>query len=138
MVKEVQGMEKGELKMNHLIFGLLIGTIFSFLPLYFLELPDEAFFTLALFNILFASLIFPLNGTLTKKIFILVIGNIIGLVWNYLFCLFAYSAANSLGSLFSIPYIILSPFINLVWIVTFWAMSLTFLAPSERRVEGEI
>jgi hypothetical protein len=138
MVKEVQGMEKGELKMNHLIFGLLIGTIFSFLPLYFLELPDEAFFTLALFNILFASLIFPLNGTLTKKIFILVIGNIIGLVWNYLFYLFAYSAANSLGSLFSIPYIILSPFINLVWIVTFWAMSLTFLAPSERRVEGEI
>lgn len=130
-------MEKGELKMNHLIFGLLIGTTFSFLPLYFLKLPDEAFFKLALFNILFASLIFPLNGTLTKKIFILVIGNIIGLVWNYLFYLFAYAAANSLGNLFSIPYMILSPFMNLVWIVTFWAVSLTFLAPSKRRVKGK-
>jgi hypothetical protein len=131
-------MEKGELKINHLIFGLLIGTTFSLFPLYFLKLPNEAFFTLALFNILFASLIFPLNGTLTKKIFILLMGNIVGLIWNYLFYVFAYTAANSLGNLFSIPYIILSPFINLVWIVTFWAMSLTFLAPSKKRVECEI
>jgi hypothetical protein len=63
----------------------------------------------------------------------LVVGNIIGLIWNYLFYLFANAAADSFGNLFSIPYIILSPFINLVWIVTFWAVSLTMLAPSKMR-----
>jgi hypothetical protein len=131
--KEFGEMEKGELKMNHLIFGLLIGTTFSFLLLYFLRLPDETIFTLVLFNFLFASLIFPLNGRLVKKIFMLFMGNIVGLVWNNLFYLFAYTAANSFGNLFSIPYIILSPFINLVWIVTFWAISLTMLAPSKKR-----
>jgi hypothetical protein len=131
-------MEKGEVKMNHLIFGLLIATTFSFLPPYFLKLPNETFFTLVFFNFLFTSLIFPLNGAFAKKIFILVTGNIVGLAWNYLFYLFSYTAVDFLGNLFSIPYIILSPFINLVWIVSFWAMSLTFLASSKRRVEGEI
>jgi hypothetical protein len=129
-------MGEGKLKMDHLIFGLLAGTTFSCLLWYFLRLPDENAFTLALFNFLFASLIFPLNGTLTKKISMLVIGNIIGLIWNYLFYLFAYTAANSFGNLFSIPYIILGPFINLVWIVAFWAMSLTWLTPSKRKVDG--
>jgi hypothetical protein len=127
-------MEEGKLKMDHLVFGLLFGITFSCLLLYFLRLPDETAFTLALFNFLFASLIFPLNGRLTKKIFMLFIGNIIGLIWNHLFYLFAYTAANSFGNLFSIPYIILSPFINLVWIVAFWAISLTWLTPSKREV----
>lgn len=127
-------MEKSEWKKGHLIFGLLIGTAFSFLPLYFLQLPLEPLVMLMLFNFLFVPLIFPLNGTLIKKVFILIIGNIMGLVWNYLFYLFAYTAANSLGSLFSIPYIILSPFLNLVWIVSFWAMSLTSLTPSKEKL----
>ena len=122
------------MKMDHLVFGLLFGITFSCLLLYFLRLPGETVFTLALFNFLFASLIFPLNGRLTKKIFMLFIGNIIGLIWNHLFYLFAYTAANSFGNLFSIPYIILSPFINLVWIVAFWAISLTWLTPSKREV----
>jgi hypothetical protein len=126
------GMENGELKMNHLIFGLLMGTAFSFLPL-LLRLPDETILTIVLFNFLFVSLLFPLNGMLKKKMFMLVIGNIIGLIWNYLFYLFAYTAAGSFGNFFSIPYMILSPFINLVWIVAFWAMSLTMLASSKRR-----
>jgi hypothetical protein len=126
-------MEEGKLKIDHLIFGLFVGTTFSCLLLYFLRLPDETAFTLALFNFLFASLIFPLNGTLTKKIFMLFMGNIVGLVWNHLFYLFAYTAASSFGNLFSIPYIILSPFLKLVWIVAFWAISLTMLAPSKRR-----
>ncbi|MGQ9531074.1 MAG: hypothetical protein ACUVQX_02315 [Candidatus Bathycorpusculaceae bacterium] len=130
-------MEKYKLKINHLIFGLLAGIPLSCLLLYFLELPDETAFTIALFNFLFVSLIFPLNGTLIKKIFMLVIGNIVGLIWNYLFYLFAYAAADAFGSIFSIPYIILSPFVKLVWIVSFWAMSLTILAPSKGKVEGE-
>lgn len=127
-------MEKGEWKIGHLIFGLLIGTAFSFLFLYFLKLPSETLVTLVLFNFLFSSLIFPLDGAITKKVFIHVIGNVMGLVWNYLFYLFAYAAADTLGNLFSIPYIILSPFLNLVWVVSFWAVSLTWLAPSKEKL----
>jgi hypothetical protein len=60
-------------------------------------------------------------------VFMLLVGNVVGLVWNYLFCLFASTAADNLGSIFNIFYIILSPFINLVWIVSFWSISLTVL-----------
>jgi hypothetical protein len=107
----------------------------SFFFLAFVFFPSEPSVMLMLYNFLFASLIFPLNGALTKKVFILAIGNIVGICWNYLFYLFAYAAANSpLGYLFSIPYIILSPFLNLVWVVSFWAVSLTLLAPSKERL----
>lgn len=126
-------MEKSGWRIDHLIFGLLIGTAFSSLPLYFLHIPLEPLVTLMLFNFLFSSLIFPLNGALPKKVFILVIGDVMGLVWNYLFYLFAYTAADTLGNLFSIPYIILSPFLNLVWVVSFWAVILTWLTTSKEK-----
>jgi hypothetical protein len=88
---------------------------------------------LALFNFLFTSLIFPLNGSLIRKVFMLLVGNVVGLVWNHLFCLFASSVAENLGSVFNIFYMVLSSFMNLVWIVSFWSISLTLLGSSKPR-----
>jgi hypothetical protein len=61
----------------------------------------------------------------------LLAGNIIGLLWNYLFSMFVATVANYFGEFFNTVYIILNPFVNLVWIVSFWSISLTVLANSK-------
>jgi len=62
----------------------------------------------------------------------LLAGNIIGLLWNYLFSMFVVTVVNYFGRFFDIVYIILNPFVNLVWIVSFWSISLTVLANSKK------
>jgi len=66
----------------------------------------------------------------------LLIGDVIGLLWNYLFSLLAYTVVYHFGEFFNTLYIILSPFLNLVWIVSFWSISLTALANSKNRKVG--
>jgi len=134
---------KGELKMKedkwrikHLIFGYFTGAIASYMLLSSPDISTESALMLMIFNFLFVSLIFPLNGTLKTKLSMLLIGNVTGLVWNNLFSLFAYTVAYYLGEIFNTLYIILSPIINLVWIVSFWSISLTALANSKNTRAG--
>jgi hypothetical protein len=87
---------------------------------------------LLIFNFLFVSLIFPLDGTLTRKLSMLFAGNAIGLLWNYVFSLFVASVATYFGEFFNTLYIILNPFVNLIWIVSFWSISLTALVNSKK------
>lgn len=91
---------------------------------------------LIVFNLLFASLMFPLEGSFARKTCLLLIGNVVGLFWNYLFFLFAFLGVNLFGEGFNVLYLIFNPFANLVWIVSFWSISLTALAKSESRRQG--
>jgi len=50
--------------------------------------------------------------------------------------LFAYTLAYYLGESFNTLYIILSPFINLIWIVSFWSITLTALTNSKKQKAG--
>jgi hypothetical protein len=129
-------MQTNEWKINHLIFGFFVGAIASYMLLSSPYTSNESAYMLIIFNFLFVSLTFPLNGTLKKKLFMLIVGNVIGLFWNYLFSLFAYSVAYHFGELFNTFYIVLSPFLNLVWIVSFWSISLTALTNSKNRKVG--
>jgi len=124
-------MKENEWKVNHLIFGFSVGAIASYMLLSSSFVSSESVYMLIIFNFLFVSLTFPLDGTLTRKISMLLIGNIIGLFWNYLFSLFAYTVAYYLGDFFNTVYIILSPFVNFIWIVSFWSISLTALTNSK-------
>jgi hypothetical protein len=124
-------MEENGLRISHLLFGFLIIAVISYLLLFSSVFNSESVYMLVIFNFLFVSLTFPLDGTLTRKISMLLIGNVVGLFWNYLFSLFAYTVAYYVGGFFSTLYIILSPFVNLVWIVSFWSISLTALANSK-------
>lgn len=90
---------------------------------------------LTIFNFFFISLIFPLKGKLEKKIMLLFVGNIVGLLWNNIFSLFAYAAVYYIGEIFNVIYIILNPFLNLIWIVSFWAISLSFLVSSKDNMD---
>jgi len=126
-------MKESELRINHLIFGFSIVAIASYMLLSSPYISNQLAFTLIMFNFLFLSLTFPLNATLTRKLCMLLIGNIIGVIWNYLFSLFAGTVATYFGESFNVLYIILNPFLNLIWIVSFWSISLTVLANSKNR-----
>jgi hypothetical protein len=129
-------MKENEWKVNHLIFGFSVGAIASYMLLSSSFVSSESVYMLIIFNFLFVSLTFPLDGTLTRKLSMLLIGNIIGLFWNYLFSLFAYTVAYYLGDFFNTVYIILSPFVNFIWIVSFWSISLTALTNSKDKKQG--
>ena len=129
-------MKESGWTMNHLIFGFFIGAIASYAILSSPHISNESAWMLTIFNFFFISLTFPLNGALTRKLCMLLIGDVIGLLWNYLFSLLAYTVVYHFGEFFNTLYIILSPFLNLVWIVSFWSISLTALANSKNRKVG--
>ncbi len=129
-------MEENSWRIDHLLFGFFIVAIISYVLLFSFFVSNESVYMLIIFNFLFVSLTFPLDGTLTRKISMLLIGNVVGLFWNYLFSLFACTVAYYLGGFFNSLYIILSPFVNLVWIVSFWSLSLTALTNSKKQKAG--
>jgi hypothetical protein len=91
----------------------------------------ESTITLVIFNFLFASLTFQLNGALSRKLGILVIGNLIGIFWNLVFYYFSLSGSLYLGRSFDALYTIIYPILNLMWVVPFWSMSLSFLPKTQ-------
>lgn len=119
--------------MRHLICGFATGTIIFLIFYYLFYLRGDSLQFLILFNFLFVSAIFPLNGPLRKKMVLLLTGNLIGLLWNNILYLFALSAAEHFGGIFNTLYFILSPFLNLVWIVSFFSVSLTYISPSKNK-----
>jgi hypothetical protein len=129
-------MKENEWRIGHLLFGFFVVAIVSYVLLSSSFVSSESVYMLIIFNCLFVSLTFPLNETLPKKLSMLLIGNVIGLFWNYLFSLFASTVAYNLGDFFNTLYMVLSPFINLVWIVSFWSMSLAAFANSKNKKQG--
>jgi hypothetical protein len=122
-------------KVRHLLLGFPIGALISYMLLFFPYNGNKSAPMLIIFNFLFISLIFPLNGPLKAKIFLLLMGNAIGFLWNNLFWLFAHHVVDFLGEPFNTLHMILSPMINLIWIVSFWSISLTVLAHSKTKKE---
>jgi hypothetical protein len=83
--------------------------------------------SLVIFNVLFISLPFQLNGSLTRKFCLLALGNMTGFCWNFVFNSFAVAATAFFGKIFFSVYTIFFPFLSSIWIVSIWALSLTFL-----------
>jgi hypothetical protein len=129
-------MKKSGFRVDHLVLGFASGAVISSVLLFFCHVSHESAFMLLVFNFLFTSLIFPLNGALTRKLPMLLAGNVICLIWNDLFSLFAAVVANRFGEFFEIAYTILNPFVNLIWVVSFWSISLTVLANSKTKSGG--
>ncbi len=87
----------------------------------------ESTVVLLIFNVLFVSLAFQLNGKFSLKLGLLALGNLMGFLWNFTFNSFALAGVASVGETFNNFYIIIYPFMNSFWIVSFWSLSLTFL-----------
>jgi hypothetical protein len=87
---------------------------------------------LVIFNLLFVSIIFQLNGSLDLKFGILAFGNFVGVCWNYFFINFFKDFGSlpfmqtAVGvNIFKVTYVVLLPFLNVLWFVVFWSLSLT-------------
>lgn len=124
-----------KLKINRLVARLSIIAITLCLILSFSYINIAATITLLILN-LFFSLTIHLNGTLHKKLGILAIGNITGLLWNFILHRFAIAGNAFFGNPFNLVYAVLYPFLNFMWIVAFWSLSLTvFPKPASNQSE---
>ena len=98
----------------------------------------ESTITLSVFNFFFASIIFLLNGTVNRKLGILALGNVVGLLWNMIFHYFSLVGTFYFGKAFEAFYTVTYPLLNLMWVVPFWSVSIGFFPkPQNDRRRGE-
>jgi hypothetical protein len=124
-------MGEGEMKIRNVLVATLfieIVIVCIFFAYRFVNLQSTI--ALLLFNGLFISIIFQLNGSFTKKIFLLALGNVLGAFWNYLFFQLMYTGEEHFGRIFMVFYVLIFPFVNITWVVPFWSLSVSFLTPN--------
>jgi hypothetical protein len=112
---------------NYLARGLFSTIILLCLLLSYRYLNIQSSVTLIICNLLFITLFFQLNGSLTLKSILLTGCNLLGLFTNYLFQRISETGQMVFGSAFNIFYAIIFPLLTLMWIVPFWSLSLSFL-----------
>jgi len=92
-------------------------------------LNESALISITIFNFLFIFLLFPLEGPLFRKIYLLVAGNIVGLAWHFIRSSFGAASVFYLGAdAFKIINVVIGPIIDLIWVVTVWSLGLSMLA----------
>lgn len=126
---------------NYMHMSVGLGTMIIILFIYSLQqiLNETALFSIIIFNFLFVFLLFPLPGPLFQKVYLLVAGNIVGLLWHFLKSSFGAASVFYLGTdTFEIINVIIGPIIDLVWIVSVWSLSLSILSSAKKKEEGEI
>jgi hypothetical protein len=102
----------------------------------FRVLDISALVALSFFNMLFVFLLFPLEGTLLRKIVLLLAGNSVGVLW-YIIQLSLEDAFFFLNAdIFKILVLVAKPLVDFVWIVSVWSLSLSVLASYKRKTEG--
>ncbi|MEM2445864.1 MAG: hypothetical protein QW734_04330 [Candidatus Bathyarchaeia archaeon] len=119
--------------MKSMVFGLVIGTLMVVF-FHLLYVPSEVLQALLIFNIFFVCVYFPLNGPLKRKVAVLLAGNVICFLWNMMFSIFVCAVSAYLSGDFNALLAFLNPLLNLLWMVSFWSIGLTFLA--EAKPEG--
>jgi hypothetical protein len=126
-----------KLDSNRLVLGLFLEAIALCLITSFRFINIESTVTLLIFNLFFLSLTFQLNGALNRKLGILALGNIVGLFWNFVLYYFAIAGVTFFGESFNVFYAVFYPFLNFMWIVSFWSLSLTIL-PKPKSPPAEV
>jgi hypothetical protein len=122
---------------RRLVTGLFLETIVLCLLFSFSLINLATTISLLIFNLFFLSITIHLNGTINKKIGILALGNITGFLWNFVLHYFDIAGAIFFGESFNIFFTIAYPFLNFMWIVSFWSLSLTVL-PKPANIQPEV
>jgi len=122
------------------IFHVIVGACFVISLVLLLWILPQVFlgFTILslpilIFDAIFVFLIFPLYGQLFNKIFLAGVCNAVGLVWEYLLGCVAANGWHYFGEVFGIFYFVVSPFLQLLWIISMWAFVLSVLASNVPR-----
>jgi hypothetical protein len=101
-------------------------------------LDERALVSITIFNFLFVFLLFPLEGPLFRKVYLLVAGNIVGLLWYFIKSSFGEVSVFYFGTdALRIITVVIGPIIDLVWVVSVWSLSLSVLASAKKRNEGD-
>lgn len=131
-------MDRKRIASVSLASGLFLTVIALCVIASFRFINVESAIILLFFNFFFTCLTFGLNGTLNRKLGVLALGNIIGLFWNTLFFFFAIAGNAYFGETFNIFHAIASPFLNFMWIVSFWSLSIAaFPKPEKLHAEAK-
>jgi hypothetical protein len=134
---EEEGEQVLSLKSNRLAMGLFLEAIALCFITSFRFINIESTATLLIFNLLFLSLTFQLNGTLNRKLGMLALGNIVGLFWNFVLYYFAIAGGAVFGETFHVFYAVFYPLLNFAWIVSFWSLSIAVL-PNPKKASAEV
>ena len=124
--------------LNRLVVFLLAVVIVLCFIASFRLINVESTVMLLIFNALFISLAFQLNGAFNRKLCLLASGNIIGVCWNFVFYSFASAGTFFFGKIFNILYTVFFPFLCSLWIVVFWSLSLTVLHRETAKLEHRL
>ena len=141
LARSRQSFRHPKVRPNYVHMSLGIGTTAIMLLIYFSLyhiLDETALVSITIFNFLFVFLLLPLEGPLFQKVYLLVAGNIVGLVWHFIKSSFGAASVLYLGAdTFKIITAVIGPIIDLIWIVSVWSLSLSVLASAKRRNEGD-
>lgn len=84
--------------------------------------------SVAIFSVLFVFTVGLLRGSLRAKVTWLILGIVVGLIWNIVRLAFVIGIAYRFGlDAFFLFHYILSPSIDFVWIVSMWALGMSRL-----------
>jgi len=141
LVRKRQSLGHPKVTPNYTHTSVGVGTTAIILLIYLSLhhiLDEYALIYFSIFNFLFIFLLFPLEGPLFRKIYLLVAGNIVGLVWYLIKSSFGAASVFYLGTdALKIFAVVIGPIIDLVWVVSVWSLSLSVLASAEKRKEGD-
>ncbi len=115
---------------------LFLGVTALCLTASWLLINVETTIMLLIFIFLFVSLTFQLNGTFALKTALLALGNLLGLLCNFVFVSLGIVGNAFFGQFFDVLYAIGFPIGNTLWIIVFWSISLTALPkPADSKPE---
>jgi hypothetical protein len=105
-------------------FSIILCLILSF---GLLKWPESTV-TIILMNMFFVPLLSQIGGKVSAKACMLIVGNLTALTLNVLLLNFAKSIYDIFGLPTSALLTIVYPILNLMWIVPFWSLTLSFLS----------
>ena len=98
-------------------------------------LDISALVAVSFFNMLFVFLLFPLEGTLFRKLVLLFAGNSVGVLWYIIQSSFEDVFLFLNADTFKIIILVAKPLLDFVWIVSVWSLSLSVLASYKTKTE---
>jgi len=137
----VKKAEKSTNRMKSLVNLLAAGLILEVLALClvfsYLFVNTESMITLLVFDFLFLTLTFYVCGMVVWKLGLLLLGNIVGLLCSLIFHSIRIVGVAGFGEWFNVFYAVSYPGLNMVWIVSFWSLSLAALPKPQFASQSE-
>lgn len=90
--------------------------------------------TIGVFGLLFVLLLFPLQGSLWRKLAILELGFAVGLAWNFVRLSLTVLAGYNFGAnAFRLAEFFTTPFLDFLWVIALWSLGLSTMISRNRR-----